>query len=130
MGTLWQDIKYGFRMLVRNPGFAAVVVLILAVGIGANTTMLSVVDTVMHQPVPYKNPDTLVHVGETDESRRYTNYTSYVGFRDWQEQNREKQSHAGISGLFPNAGRQADSGPNLSTGRGEIRWQSSCRLKS
>ena len=98
MGVLSQDVKYGFRMVVRKPGFAAVVVLILAVGIGANTAMLSVVDAVMNQPVPYKDPDTLVHVGETDESRRHTNYTSYAGFRDWREQNHVFQQMVAING--------------------------------
>ena len=98
MGTLWQDIKYGFRMLARNPGFSAMVVVILAVGIGANTMMLSVMDAVMLQPVPYKNPDTLVQVCETDPSRTRRNYTSYVGFLDWREQNHVFEQMAAING--------------------------------
>jgi predicted permease len=98
METLYQDVKYGFRMLLRSPGFTAVVILILAVGIGATTVMLSVVDAVMFQTVPYKDPDTLVHVCETDESRSQRNYTSYVGFRDWQEQNHVFKRMVAING--------------------------------
>ncbi|MBC8218423.1 MAG: permease, partial [Planctomycetes bacterium] len=87
MGTIRQDIKYGFRMLARNPGFSAVVVLILAVGIGATTTMLTVVDAVMLRPCPYKDPDTLVSVCETtNPERTHRNFTSLAGFLDWRNQ--------------------------------------------
>ncbi|MHC4520074.1 MAG: ABC transporter permease [Planctomycetota bacterium] len=87
MGTLWQDIKYGFRMLLRNPGFTIVVVLILAIGIGATTTMLSVVDAVMLRACPYKDPDRLVCIDETNlPERTKRNFTSLAGFRDWCEQ--------------------------------------------
>jgi predicted permease len=60
MTLLWQDIKYGFRMLARNPGFTAVVVLILALGIGANTAVFSVFDRVILQLLPVENPRELV----------------------------------------------------------------------
>ncbi len=87
MGTVWQDIKYGFRMLARSPGFTAVVVVILAIGTGATTAMLSVVDAVMLRPCPYKDPDSLVCLYETWKPERADrSFTSLAGFRDWREQ--------------------------------------------
>ncbi|UCD51389.1 MAG: ABC transporter permease, partial [Phycisphaerales bacterium] len=64
METLWQDVRYGFRMVARNPGFAALVVVILAVGIAANTSLFSVVNTVLLRPLPYKDSHRLVRIWE------------------------------------------------------------------
>ena len=59
MSIFWQDIHYGLRILARNPGFAAIVVLTLALGIGANTALFSVVYGVLLKPMPYENPEEL-----------------------------------------------------------------------
>jgi predicted permease len=84
MGTLWHDIRYGFRMLVKKPGFTAVVVLTLGLGIGANTTIFSLLDRVLLRSLPVEKPRELVKVayqyqpgGSTDESFNYPLYASY-----------------------------------------------------
>jgi predicted permease len=64
MKTAWQDIRYGLRLLARNPGFTAGVVLILAVSVGANTAIFSIVNAVLLQPLPFPQPHRLVQVKE------------------------------------------------------------------
>jgi len=88
MSTLLQDLKYGVRMLARNPGFTAAAVLTLALGIGANTAVFSVVNTVLLKPLPYAEPDRLVTVESMwTRDTPGPNLLSYPDFFDFRARN-------------------------------------------
>jgi putative ABC transport system permease protein len=95
MHTLLQDLRYGLRVLAKAPGFTGVVILTLALGIGANTAIFSVVNTVLLQPLPFPEPDRLVDVfGINERTNERGRALSYPDFVDLRTQNRTLESMA------------------------------------
>jgi predicted permease len=103
MDSLIKDFRYGIRMLFKHPGFTAATVLTLALGIGANTALFSVVHAVVLQPLPFPNPERLVMVWEADKNGDQSNM-GYPTFADWRDQNRSFEAMSAF----------ADWGPTLS----------------
>jgi predicted permease len=94
--TLWQDLCFAARMLRKSPGFTTVAVLTLALGIGANTAMFSVVEGVLLAPLPYSHPDRLVVVWENNLHFKQVVWPSYPNFKDWQSSARSFQRMAAV----------------------------------
>jgi hypothetical protein len=90
MGDLLQDMRYAFRLLLKNPGFTTIAVLTLALGIGANTAIFSVVNAVLLRPLPFKDASRLVLIAEKSQYPFIS--TSYLNWLDWRDQSHSFES--------------------------------------
>jgi putative ABC transport system permease protein len=101
MGTLTQNLRYAIRAFWNSPGFAVVVVLTLALGIGANTAIFSVAYSALLRPLPYREPGRLLHLGESRTQADYATsgaQVSYPDYLDWKHAAKSIQSFAAYSG--------------------------------
>src|SRR5437867_9618941 len=102
MDTVIQDVRYGLRMLVKNPGFTLVAVLSLALGIGANTTIFTLINTVLLHPIPVHDPGRLVSIFVTDEQNKNTLFNTLTisgpNWKDVRDQNDVFEGTAGYMG--------------------------------
>jgi MacB-like periplasmic core domain len=94
--NLWQDPRYGLRVLRKSPGFTVVALLTLALGIGANTAIFSVVQGVVLAPLPYRDPDRLVWVWLNNLALKSPTDLSYPDFVDWRTNSRSSEQMAAI----------------------------------
>ncbi len=100
---LVEDVQFGLRMLRKNPGFVATAVLTLALGIGANTAIFSVVDAILLRPLPYPEPDRLVRIWESSPKRDVVrNSVNPLNFLDWRDHSESFVSMAALASLVTN----------------------------
>jgi len=101
--TIWQDLRFGLRVLRKNPGFTAVAALTLALGIGGTVVVFSLLDAVLLRPLPYAQPDRLFRVFTLEGKRKSAmEASSYPDFRDWQRQSRTFEAMAAYEEQFLN----------------------------
>jgi putative ABC transport system permease protein len=94
MATVLEDLRYGLRMLMRSPGFSILALLTLALGIGANTAVFSLLDSVLLRPLPYSHADRLFRLFPTDAEHRPMEAVSYSDFQDWKQRTRTFEAMA------------------------------------
>src|ERR1044072_9854410 len=112
METIFKDIRYGIRSLGKHPAFTAIAVITLALGIGANTAIFSVVNAVLLRPLPFDDPKSIVWVWDT-QPQLATAPTSLPDFLDWRTQNRSFEHLAAFQGgsMFLDTGDGAQATP-------------------
>src|SRR5262249_2270563 len=98
IADLWQDLRYGARMLMKQPGFALIAVITLALGIGANSASVSLIDAVLLRPLPVAQPDRLVALTTSDHHGSYPHGLSYLDYEDFSKRN---EAFSGVVAYTP-----------------------------
>src|SRR5262245_21462526 len=94
MNTLWQDLRYGSRMLWKKPGFVAIAVITLALGISANTAIFSVVNALILSAPHIADAENVATIWRSLKPKREEGYVSYLDLKDWRAQNRSFEALA------------------------------------
>src|SRR5581483_12026239 len=100
MESLWWDLRYGIRVLTKNPGFTAVAVITLTLAIGATSSIFSVVNAVLLKQLPFKDPDRLVLLWGTTRSGKQRQQISYTDLQDWRSQSKSFEEVVAFSGNY------------------------------
>jgi putative ABC transport system permease protein len=111
MDKIIHDLRYALRVLTKRPAFSAIVIITLALGIGANTAIFTVVDATLLRGLPYKDPERLLQVSENlSQGKARQQEASYPDFVDWKTNNRTFESMAGFgqAGLILNSADSSD----------------------
>src|SRR5262245_22092469 len=98
MNYFWQDLRYGLRMLLKKPGFTVVAVVTLALGIGANTAIFSVIDALILQTPHITDAERVVTIWRTPKETRNEGFVSYLELQDWRARH---QGFAAIAAYKP-----------------------------
>ncbi len=116
--TILQDARFGLRMLMKNRGFTAVAVLTLALGIGANTAIFSVMNAVLLRPLPYKAPDRLVEISEKNPKQGINSFAvAPANFLDWQQRSHVFEEMAILDSYSDNLNLAGEDHPEKLKGR-------------
>ncbi len=107
MSNLFQDLRYAFRLLAKNPAFTLIAILTLALGIGANTAIFTVVNAVLLRPLPFKDPSRMVIIAEKSPYPTIT--VSYQNWQDWRDQS---HSFVSVEAIRPNTIALTSAGAN------------------
>src|SRR5262245_18418371 len=99
MTALWQDLRHGARMLLKQPGFTFIAALTLALGIGANTAIFSVINALILNPPHFAEAERVAAIWRTGKDKRVEGFVSYLELQDWRSQNKSFES---IAGYKPN----------------------------
>src|SRR5579884_3325868 len=96
MGTLFYDLRHALRHLLKSPGVAALAILSLALGVGANTAIFTVIESVLLRPLPYANANQLVYIGPIREKPGFAT-TSWLNYQDIRNQSKLLENAAGYT---------------------------------
>src|SRR5215813_9810105 len=102
MRNLWPDLRFSARMLRKNPGFTLIAVITLALGIGANTAIFSVVHALVLRPLPYQDPDRLMLISREGRNAVRRMAISYPNYNDWRERAQSFEGMASSRSLYFN----------------------------